>query len=177
MPDQILLRANHRLAWGALVFPLLLFLIAAVTCGWGITTNGTLVVGLGILGLLLALAWGGLVWLQLRQPVVVLKQDRLQFYLPGPQPIEVPLEVAECALLGTGVTELPGAPRKDVQTRNIVFKLAESAEEYAHRDMPLALGKWCMGEVTIRGLYCEPLNLELIQRINQTLYDAQQGAK
>ncbi len=100
----------------------------------------------------------------------------IELYLPGPMPYRVPLEIVECFFLGSGITQLPGQPARDVQTKNIVVRLAERAEDWHRRDLTLSIGKWCEGYITIRGLYCEPFDVETIKRLNTLIHQAQQTA-
>ncbi len=110
--------------------------------------HGGVLVGLGVVLAILILRTG-------RLPRIIWRESQVDFYLPGPQPISVPLEFVECFFLGSGVTTMPGSSTRDVQTRNLVVRIAERATDWQHRELPLHLGKWCEGYLTIRGLYCE----------------------
>lgn len=117
------------------------------------------------------------IFLNAKMPRIVRKDETVLFYLPGPKPIVVPLEYVECFLMASGITTLPGNEKKEVQAKNIVIRLAERVEEeWGHREIPLEIGKWCQGQITIRGLYSEPINVDMVQRLNVKLYEAQHGA-
>jgi hypothetical protein len=103
-------------------------------------------------------------------------EREIVMYLPGPKPYAVPLDIVECFFLGAGITQIPGQPSRDVQTKNIVVRLAERAEDWHRRDLTLSIGKWCEGYITIRGLYCEPFDVETVKRMNTLLHQAQQDA-
>jgi multisubunit Na+/H+ antiporter MnhB subunit len=165
------LKGNQRVMWLSMIVPGLLIcvgalvLILAGATTWGAITGGVLA-GLGVILALLIFRTG-------RLPRIVWRESQVDFYLPGPQPISVPLEFVECFFLGSGVTTLPGSSTRDVQTRNLVVRIAERATDWQHRELPLHLGKWCEGYLTIRGLYCEVLDLEVIKRLNTALHQAQ----
>lgn len=131
---------------------------------------GSLCTGLG-LALLLLLAW------QVRQPRLAYDQGYLLVYLSGSRPIRVPLEIVECFLLGQAPTMLPGKKQEHVETSCVIVRLSETAEEWSHRDVKPALGKWCDGYIMLRGTWCEPLNVQLVNRLNAQLAEAHQSLK
>ncbi|HEY2827859.1 MAG TPA: hypothetical protein VGJ04_09690, partial [Pirellulales bacterium] len=51
--------------------------------------------------------------------------------------------------------------------------IADKATDYHQRDVKPALGRWDEGYVTIHGAWCEPLTLEVVQRLNVRLAEAQ----
>ncbi len=53
------------------------------------------------------------------------------------------------------------------------MRIAEKAKEYQQRDVKSALGKWDEGYVTFYGAWCEPLTLEVVQRLNARLAEVQ----
>jgi hypothetical protein len=56
-------------------------------------------------------------------------------------------------------------------------RLAESAQDWKHRDVRPAFGHWCEGYITIRGSWCEPINEGLMKRLNQRLVAVQRERK
>jgi hypothetical protein len=90
------------------------------------------------------------------------------FYLRSGQPLAVPVEIVEAFFVGQGPATLPGGLATQ-ETANLVARLAQRATEWAERDVKRALGRWCGGYVTIRGTWCEPLNTDLVRRINRRL--------
>jgi hypothetical protein len=52
---------------------------------------------------------------------------------------------------------------------NLIARLSQRHTEWASQKVRPSLGRWCDGYVTIRGTWCEPLNSELIRRINRRL--------
>jgi hypothetical protein len=84
----------------------------------------------------------------------------------------MPIEVVECFLLGQAPTMLPGKSQEHAETASVVIRLNERAADWAHRDVRPALGKWCEGYITLRGTWCEPLSVPLINRLNARLAEA-----
>jgi hypothetical protein len=80
----------------------------------------------------------------------------------------VPVGIVESFFSGQGPAHLP-AMTKQPQTVNLIARLSQRQKEWASQKVRPALGSWCDGYVTIRGTWCEPLNSELIRRINRRL--------
>jgi hypothetical protein len=89
----------------------------------------------------------------------------------------VPIDIVECFFLGHGPSELPMLGGREPETSNVVVRLAESATDWKHREMRPAFGHWCEGYITIRGAWCEPINRELMQRLNRRLSEVHQQRK
>jgi hypothetical protein len=99
------------------------------------------------------------------------------FYLRSGPPFRVPLEYVEGFLMGQGASFLrPGEPGAS-QVSTVVIRLADRATDFAQRDVKPALGSWCNHYVTIRGTWCEPLSLAVVNRLNSQLADAQAALK
>lgn len=136
-----------------------------------------------------AAAWGkGLAWsiaavgglmlavlaVQLRQPRLAYRDGKLYFNLRAGSPVGVPIEFVEAFLMGVAPAMLSARDEDRTETRTLTIRLAERAEEWADRDVKPALGKWCGGYVMIRGTWCEPLSVTLVNRLNQRLAEVQQ---
>jgi hypothetical protein len=63
---------------------------------------------------------------------------------------------------------IPGAPQED-STVNLIARISLRNPDFAKREVKPALGWWCDSYVTIRGTWCEPLNGDLIRRLNRRL--------
>jgi hypothetical protein len=113
---------------------------------------------------------------QLRRPRIAYENGRLLFWLRSGAPISVPVEAVECFWMGQSESLLPGKRHRDTETAAIVVRIAEKAIEWHHQSVKLQLGKWCDGYVTIRGTWCEPLNIELVNRLNQRLSEVSRVA-
>jgi len=106
---------------------------------------------------------------QLRQPRLAYDDRHLLVRLRSGPPIRVPIEVVECFWLGQAPSLLPGKRHDKTEASAVVIRIAESAPEWRHRDVKPQLGSWCEGYVTIRGTWCEPLNVRLVQQLNERL--------
>ncbi len=124
----------------------------------------------GVLLTVALLAIGILAW-NMRKPRLAYHDRHLLIWLRSGLPIRVPLEVVECFLLGQTASYLPGGDERHVETSALVVRLAQKAEEWQHLEVKPQLGSWCQGYVTIRGTWCEPLSVPLVNRLNQRLYD------
>lgn len=139
------------LAWGAGILP----------PHWGaVKVAGWLLAGLG------GLALTGLV-LQCVRPRIGRQGDWILFYLRYGAPIRVPIDVVEAFLLGQGPSLLAGQSHREKTTRTLLVRLAEKATSWADRDVRPSLGRWCDGYITIRGTWCEPLDIETVKRLNR----------
>lgn len=163
------LRNNSRALWFSIVLPGVL-LVFGILLAAGIGAPPLAVRLFG--GLLAACGLLALVTLavQLRQPRLVYRDGFLYVRLRPGSPIRVPIEIVEGFLLGQGPSQLPGRRYRNSETRTLVIRLAESAEEWAKVEgIPPLLGKWCGGYITIQGTWCEPLDVPLVNRLNARL--------
>jgi hypothetical protein len=71
---------------------------------------------------------------------------------------------------------LPNIAGKPAETVNLVARISQKAPQWAKVDVKPALGNWCEGYVTIRGTWCEPLDGEVIRRLNRRLREIREGA-
>jgi hypothetical protein len=162
------LRPNRRALWFGSVPPTLIFLLGAwVTFAaerpvaqwrWWIG-GGLMLVGITLVGAMIS---------QMRRPRIAYGDGKVQFYLRSTAPIAIPVEFVEAFFLGQGPLALPGAPPEGV-TVNLVARISQRAPEWSEQEVKPAFGRWSEGYVTIRGTWCEPLNGELIRRLNRRL--------
>jgi hypothetical protein len=174
---EVWLKQNNRAVLFGMVPPVLVCLIAAIWLAWmGASASGWAwalawsILGAGVL-MLAVLA------LQFRQPRIAYRDGKLCFNLRAGALVEVPIDVVEAFLLGVGPAMISGRDDGRTETRTLNVRLAERAEEWANVDVKPALGKWCGGYVSIRGTWCEPLNVALVNRLNQRLAEVQQLAR
>lgn len=130
---------------------------------WAVIAGGVLVA----LGTLIAAA---AIYLAC-QPRVSYRHGLLRLHLRFGPPIELPIELAEAFLLGQGPTFLPGRPGEST-TSNVILRIAERAAEWERVEVQRLLGSWCGHYVTIRGTWCEPLDVAKVQRLNELLAEA-----
>jgi hypothetical protein len=153
------LRPNRRALWFGSVPPLVVAALGA-WLAWGSTVSAPR-------------AWQWIVLVaalaaQLVRPRVAYLKGHVLFYLRAGRPIAVPVAIVEAFFVGRGPTTLPGALGTK-ETMNLVARLAERETDWARRDVKRSLGSWCDSYVTIRGTWCEPLEPELIRRLNRRL--------
>ena len=106
--------------------------------------------------------------MQLRRPRVAFQNGQVLFYLRRGPAIAVPVEIVEAFFAGQGPAHLPVVP-KQPQAVNIIARLARRHTEWAEQTVKPALGNWSDSYVTIRGSWCEPLDGEVIRRLNRRL--------
>jgi hypothetical protein len=115
------------------------------------------------LAIIAALAW------QMRKPRLAYADGQLLLWLRSGQPIRIPVEIVECFLLGQAPSMLPAGHQQNSETSALVLRVADRASEWHRQDVKPQLGKWCEGYITIRGTWCEPLSIPLVNRLNARL--------
>lgn len=165
---EVWLKTNRRALGFALVLPTLLALIglamAVLSDAMVMRVAAALLVGVGFIAI------GGLLLL-MSQPRVAYAAGQLLVYL-GMTPFRIPIEIVEAFLLGQAPTMLPGQRNSAAQTKTVVIRLAESASDWSGREVNPSIGRWCDGYITLRGTWCEPLDIELVRRLNRRLANA-----
>jgi len=103
------------------------------------------------------------------RPRIAYRSREILFYLRSGAPIAVPMQVVEAFFLGQGSASLPGGIGSQEHAINLVARLSRRHTEWARQPVKPSLGNWCEGYVTIRGIWCERLDGELIRRLNRRL--------
>jgi hypothetical protein len=106
---------------------------------------------------------------QWRRPRIAYRDGQVLFHLRAGTAIAAPAHVVEAFFIGQGPAHLPVVDSNARETVNLVARLSQKAPEWAHMDVKEALGRWSDGYVSIRGTWCEPLNGELVRRLNHRL--------
>jgi hypothetical protein len=117
----------------------------------------------GSLALIAALAWN------IRKPRLAYQDGELLLWLRSGPPIRVPVGIVECFLLGQAPSMLPDGERRNSETSALVLRVADKASDWHRQEVKPQLGKWCEGYITIRGTWCEPLSIALVNRLNARL--------
>ena len=112
---------------------------------------------------------------QLRRPRIAYRDGEVLFYLRARAPMAIPVEVVEAFFLGQGPANLPTVGGQQPETVNLVARLSQKSPEWSHVEVKPALGRWCDGYVTIRGTWCEPLDGEVIRRLNRRLRELREA--
>jgi hypothetical protein len=167
--NEIWLHTNRRILLLGMILPAALVLIGLVVLGMKPLDSATWLQVLGWIFLVLGLFLFAILAIQLRLPRLAYSNGSLLVYLQMGPPFQVPAKVIECFFLGAGGGQIPGKSGDDIPVRNLVVRLAEKAGDYHRREVKPALGRWEDGYITIYGAWCEPLGLELVNRLNSRL--------
>ena len=170
---EIWLKTNRRALALGLILPGLLLSIgvglAVLAEALWLRAAGGVVALVGLLGV-------ALVARQIWQPRLAYDQRHLLVFLQAGPPHRVPIEVVEGFLMGQGPTLLPGKRYQHTEAATVVIRLADAAVDWADRPTKPALGRWCGGYITLRGTWCEPLSVDLVQRLNLRLSEVHRSA-
>ena len=172
---EVWLKPNRRaltIAWAlCLTLTLILGAAAATVPSWGIASR--LFNGVCLFAAWFLVGLGGLTTIAIAidfgLPRVGYRNGQIYFRLRPGSPIAVPLEIVEAFLLGQASMGLPGTTKSATETRTVVVRLAEKATDWSQRRVNPLLGNWCDGYITIRGTWCEPLDVDVIKRLNRKL--------
>lgn len=145
---------------------MLWFAVAASLAKWALAVAALVATCAGV-GLLLAA----------RMPRIGYGDGRLWVFLRVGGCIRIPIEVVECFLLEEGPAFLPGTEPESAESINLVVRLREKAEDWAQREVAPWLGSWCGSHIVVRGSWCEPLDIPLVNRLNERLHEAKQTQK
>ena len=168
MTHDVWLKPNRRVLILAMIVPLLIA-VAGTVLGWWF---GGAARWLGAAIVVIAFALIAVLAGQCARPRLAVRKDELLVYLRLTSPLVVPLAIVECVFLGRPETQL-AIGQQTSRMVSLVIRLAESAAQYKERAVKPALGRWADGYITIHGAWCEPLTLDLAQRINSKLREAQ----
>jgi hypothetical protein len=177
MASETWLRTNSRVVWFGMALPLAL-LVAGGLLVFGLPGREPPLVARVVGGALVAfgvLLAAALV-AQWRRPRLALRNGQMLVALRSGAPIAVPIEVVECFWLGQAPSLLPGKRHQHTEAASLVIRLAESAQEWHHQEVKPQLGVWCEGYITIRGTLCEPLSIDLVNRLNARLAEVNRPA-
>jgi hypothetical protein len=171
------LRPNHRAMLFGSLPPLCLVVLGTwlalrlsdqSAAGWRWVGAALAAIGIGIVAMLLR---------QLRRPRIAYKNGEVLFYLRSGSPISVPVYIVEAFFLGQGPAIFTREARSKHETVNLVARLSQREADWARREVKPALGNWCDGYVTVRGTWCEPLNGNVIRRLNKRLKEVQTASE
>lgn len=168
--QEVWVQGNRRVALWALAPSIVVGALAGAIAAGAVPALShvlaRLLAGLACAG---AALMAGAIVFQLRQPRLAYAQGQLLVYATGGGPLRVPIDRVEGFLLGQGPSYLDPRNIERHTARNLVIRLDEKAEDYAQRDVRPALAWWCSGYITLRGAWCEPLDVPLVERLNQRL--------
>ncbi len=176
---ETLLKSNRRIAT-------LLVALAALPCAlglglgwwsyagrrWGVAVLAATLAAVSGYQLIRQLLW----W---ARPRLALTADELLVFLERPRPTRVPLDAVECFFIGQAASQVrvTDTDGRRVENVTVVVRLAERATTWHQRPTHPALGRWSDGYITIAGAWCEPLDGEKVQHLNQRLSAAKRARR
>jgi len=175
---RILLRNNPRASRVLATALLLLTVLGLVAAAWGIWASRPIIAVGGVSVALLGCwdLWAWRPWW--RTPRVSLTPDSVLVYLRRGEPWRVPLEVVECFFLGQAPSTMRDAQGQEVESRNVVIRLAERSSDWHQKSgNDRSLGRWCDGYITVYGIWCEPLDRSVVDRMNHQLAELKRTLK
>ncbi len=89
----------------------------------------------------------------------------------------VPLEFVEGVFLGESEADERVVGDQPAKAKNLVVRLSQREHPWKKIKVKAALGAWEHGYITLFGVWCEPLSVDVANRINQQLADAKQQPK
>lgn len=165
--SEVWLRSNRRVLLFAMAPVAILAVVGWILLGGEWTASAGDWTGVGCLAVAGILAFGLLK--QLTQPRIAYRDGHVQFYLKTGRPIEVPVGVVEAFFQGEDFAHLPGEATHKAKSVNLIARLSQRETDWHRRDVKAALGRWEEGYVTVRGTWCEPINGDVIRRLNRRL--------
>ena len=142
--------------------------LALTTTHWGMQVISTIAAICGF-----SAAWFS--WLFYTTPRLAITDTELLVYLGRNcrQPFHVPLDIVEVFFIGQGAVtgSEPGQPHgyEGAVAANVVVRLAEAATTWHQRDVQPLLGVWDDGYITVRGLFCENIDQNVLKEMNREL--------
>ena len=122
------------------------------------------IIGIGITaGLLLGLIR------EVLKPRIAYQEGHVLFNLKSGSPIAVPLHVVEAFFQGESKAHLPGKNRHQAKSVNLIARLSQRETDWQRRDIKPALGQWKEGYITVHGTWCEPIDTDVIRRLNRRI--------
>ena len=173
MPETWLKANTRALATGTIAVVLLALLGGVLASGLiGAADRAWLRVVGSMVVLVAAVLFAGFLR-QMKRPRLACDGTHLLVYLSAGKPFPVPLEAVEVFFRGQGPAMLKGQ-NVNAKVATVVIRLAERAKDWQARDVKSALGAWRDGYITIRGTWCEPIDTEVIRRLNRSLQEAKE---
>ena len=174
---EVWLRTNRRVLLMGMILPAVLVAVGLLpVLALGPEKDGWVRI-LGTLGVFVGVFLFAVIAIQMRSPRLAYADGQVLVYLRSGAPIGVPVETVECFFMGSGIGQVPGREGKGLPMRNLMMRVAEKATDFQQRDVKQSLGTWDEGYVTFHGAWCEPLTLEVVQRLNARLAEVQRSRR
>jgi hypothetical protein len=170
--QEVWLRPNRRVLGLGMIAPAIFTIIGVALFFTARSNENTLVQVLGAAFALMGLILIAIAAIFLRTPRLAYAPNELLVFLRVGPPYRVPISIVECVFMGKHAASLPGGGAP-VPVQGVVIRLAEKATDFHNRHAKPALGMWADGYITVHGAWCEPLTVELVQRLNARLAEVQ----
>lgn len=176
---KVLLHSNRRIATLGLCVSLVLALMSLALV---IGEQASWLRGMGLVILMISVCLGIMAWMFRTAPRVALSDTELHVYVRSlRRPFRIPLDVVEVFFMGQGAVsgDEPGHPRdySKAVAANVIVRLAESQSSWHGRDVNIWLAVWAEGYITLRGLWCENIDQELLKTMNSALAAAKRNLR
>lgn len=102
-------------------------------------------------------------------PRLAYEEGHLVVQLTPPDAVAIPIEIVECFFIGQGPSAMPPVDGLEAQSVNVVVRLAERATAWKQRQVHPLLAHWCDGYIVIRGIWCEPIDGDVVNHLNKLL--------
>lgn len=163
------LHPNRRALWFGCIPPLVIATVGAWLAIGSSIPAGNVWPWVGAALMILSATVLAALARQMTRPRIAYRDGQVLFNLRSGSPIAVPVHVVESFFLGQGPASLPGDYRGPAKTVNLVARLSQRETVWARRDVPQAFGNWSDGYITVRGTWCEPLDSDVVRRMNRRL--------
>lgn len=168
---------NNRRLLLPLSIPALLLALIGVVCSLAGVWSWRPLMLIGLALVVIALTFKVAAWSYFRRPRLSYEPGTLLVHLGVGRTIAVPVEIVECFFMGQAPSMVRGPGGEEAETATVVVRLAEKAKEWHHREIPAYLGQWCDGYIIVRGTWCEPIDMDLLTRLNRLLAEAHRAQK
>ncbi len=172
---EIWLQSNRRTV---VAISLAIGLVGLVFVGLALWSshNGSVIAArvCGIAGVVVIVAAAAAGYLGTR-PRLAYDGRKLRIHIGTAQPALIPIELIEGFLLGKGPSYLSGKDDYKTETSTLIVRIAERAPEWEKLPTNVRVAAWCGHYVTLRGTWTEPLSIDVVNRLNQRLYEVQQA--
>lgn len=107
---------------------------------------------------------------------VARRGDQILLRLGSLRPLNLPLDSVECFFHGQAPSPCGLGADDSLRVNSLVVRIAERDKERQQGEVPSMFGKWCGGYITMNGLWCEPISLDQLNKLNRRLVKCKQGA-
>jgi hypothetical protein len=167
--QQVWIRPNRRILILGMIIPGAVISIALFGAAKALSAGIMWLAGVSLGVVAVGFVLLALIARQLCLPRVAYEHGELRFNMTRGSSLHVPIEFVECFFFSASHGQIPGRAQRAATLRNLVIRLSEKAVEYHDRPVMPSLGRWEDGYIVIHGAWCEPLSLDLVQKLNHQL--------